>query len=201
MSNSDHWNKIFSDKNDQELGWYESDLSQTLKFLEHIAIHPGSKVFLPGAGTSDLVEELLKTDSHIVLNDISDSALKKLQARLGHGSFEFFHHDMGVAFTQKYDIDIWIDRAVLHFLLSEENILTYFNNVKDSIKVGGYVLLAEFSKSGASMCAGLNIHQYTVEEMQARLGSDFALITCEDFIFINPFAQERPYIYALFQRK
>jgi len=48
--------------------------------------------------------------------------------------------------------------------------------------------------------SGLNIHQYSEEEMQARLGKEFKLIICEDFIFINPFGQERPYIYALFQR-
>jgi len=56
---SQHWNTIFSTKTDSELGWYERDASQTLKFFDLIPQNKSATIFLPGAGTSVLVDELL----------------------------------------------------------------------------------------------------------------------------------------------
>lgn len=58
-----HWNAIFSTKLDSELGWYERDATQTLKFLELIPENHTATIFLPGAGTSVLVEELVSRGS------------------------------------------------------------------------------------------------------------------------------------------
>lgn len=91
-----HWNAIFSSKADPELGWYESDASQTLKFLDMIPHHETDVIFLPGAGTSVLVEALLARGHGIILNDISDEALKKLKDRIGHRweGLTWLHHDI-----------------------------------------------------------------------------------------------------------
>ena len=45
-----HWNTIFSTKADSELGWYERDAAQTLKFLNLIPESHTATIFLPGAG-------------------------------------------------------------------------------------------------------------------------------------------------------
>jgi hypothetical protein len=62
-------------------------------------------------------------------------------------------------------------------------------------------LLAEFSTTGASKCAGLEIHRYSVEEMTERMGKEFELVKHEHYTFINPFGEPRPYIYALYRKK
>jgi len=200
----EHWDDIFSTKQDTELGWYEDDLSPTLNLLSKIAIPSSSTVFLAGAGTSKLVDELIKTNANLVINDISAKALEKLSQRLGATKCQYLHHDLGYSFEQSFEqsveVDIWVDRAVLHFLLTEEQINHYFDNLKNTVKSGGYVLLAEFSNTGAMHCAGLEVHQYSTDEMQARLGEKFELITSKEYIFITPSKQERPYIYALFKR-
>ncbi len=195
-----HWDDIFSVKQDNELGWYEEDFSQTLSLLSKITISASSTLFLAGAGTSKLVDELIKTEANLVINDISTRALEKLSLRLDNAKHQYLHHDLGQSFDKNFSVDIWVDRAVLHFLLTEEQITHYFNNLKETVKCGGHVLLAEFSESGATHCAGLAVHQYSAEEMQVRLGENFELISSKKFTFINPFKQERPYIYALFKR-
>ena len=78
-----HWNAIFSAKTDPELGWYERNAAQTLKFLDLIPESRTATIFLPGAGTSVLVDELVSRGSRLILNDISDEALKKLKKRIG----------------------------------------------------------------------------------------------------------------------
>ncbi len=99
------------------------------------------------------------------------------------------------------DIDIWVDRAVLHFLTDEDDIEGYFENVKSTLEAGGYAIFSEFSKTGAPKCAGLNLHRYSVEELSERLGTEFELITHYDYNYINPRGDPRPYIYTLYKRE
>ncbi|GAW97090.1 MULTISPECIES: methyltransferase [Colwellia] len=199
-SKQEHWDEIFSAKQDTELGWYEDDLSQTLNLLNNIAISASSTLFLAGAGTSKLVDELLKTKAKLLVNDISAKALEQLSQRLDTSQCQYLHHDLSQSFDESFAVDVWIDRAVLHFLLTEEQITHYFDNLKNTVKCGGYVLLAEFSSTGATHCAGLTVHRYSTDEMQKRLGDKFELIESNEYVFVNPFQQEMPYIYALFKR-
>jgi hypothetical protein len=198
-----HWNAIFSAKTDSELGWHESDTSQTFKFLDLIPQNETTAVFLPGAGTSVLVDELLARGHQLILNDISDEALNKLKKRIGmtKDKLTWLHHDISKPLPSGIPLaDIWIDRAVLHFLLEESDIQGYFSNLHSAIHPGGYALLAEFSTTGAPKCAGLELHRYSVEEMTERMGAEFELVKHEDYTFINPFGDPRPYIYALYRK-
>lgn len=201
-SPNEHWNAIFSAKTDPELGWYEKDASQTLKYLEKIPHKESATVFLPGAGTSVLVEELLAKGYRIILNDISDSALQKLKERVGDNDrLTWLHHDISKPLPDGLPlVDIWIDRAVLHFLLNEEDIKGYFVNLHSSLRNGGYALLAEFSSEGAPKCAGLQLHRYSIDELNMRVGPNFQLVEHEDYVFINPYGDARPYIYSLYRK-
>lgn len=199
-----HWNHIFAGKEDKELGWYEGDVSQTLRFLDVIPGGPTGTAFVPGAGTSLLVEELSARGMSLVLNDISDEALGRLKGRIGHGGegLTWICHDISKPLpTYTPQVDLWVDRAVLHFLLEAADIDGYFRNLRTVLKPGGHVLLAEFSEDGAPRCAGLNVHRYTVEEMTRRLGPEFTLLKTEEYVFKNPAGSPRPYVYALFRRE
>jgi EEF1A lysine methyltransferase 2 len=199
---NEYWNAIFSAKGDPELGWYEKDVSQTLKFLEKIPHQESDTVFLPGAGTSILVDELLARGYKIILNDISDQALEKLKKRIGLSDrVIWLHQDISAPLPEGMpQTNIWIDRAVLHFLLEEEAIKGYFSNLHRSLSTGGNALLAEFSAIGAPKCAGLNLHRYSIEELNIRMKPQFQLLSHEDYIFTNPAGDPRPYLYTLYQK-
>ena len=200
----EHWDTIFSSKEDAQLGWYEKDASKTLQFLENIPDWEKSAIFVCGAGTSVLSEELARRNIKLVINDISVEALSKVKQKLGSkaDAINWLCQDIAHPITQEMpQVDIWIDRAVLHFLLDEENIAGYFKNLKATLKAGGHAVFAEFSKNGAAKCAGLVLHRYSAEELAERLGNEFALVTHHDHVYVNPFGDQRPYIYALFKRK
>lgn len=198
----EHWNAIFSATSDPELGWYEQDAAQTLKFLDLIQQNKNSTVFLPGAGTSVLVEELIRRGHQLILNDISDEALNKLKDRIGeHQGLFWLHHDISEPLPDDMPpADVWIDRAVLHFLLEEPAIQGYFANLHRTVLPGGYALLAEFSTTGAPKCAGLELHRYSIDELNERMGTGFELVKQEDYTYINPWGDPRPYIYALYRK-
>jgi len=199
---NDHWDSIFSEKNDEQLGWYEKDVTQTLKFIHMIPDRENSTVFLPGAGTSQLALNLFADGYKLILNDISKKALEKLESHMGTNDRTIWlHHDISKPLPDNLpSVQIWIDRAVLHFLTDEKAIDGYFSNLKQALDPGGHVLLAEFSSHGASQCAGLDLHRYSIEEMTDRLGPDFQLIRHEEYTYTNPSGGKRPYIYALFKQ-
>jgi len=204
ISNSKHWDSVFSGTEDSKLGWFENDAAQTIELLNHIPKWQSATIFLPGVGTSVLIEKLLGNGVKLVLNDISIEALKRVKKKFGVQNKDLYwlcqdisqpiHDDIP-------DIDIWIDRAVLHFLTNEDDIKGYFKNVASKLKVGGYAIFAEFSKTGASKCAGLAVHQYDIEELSERLGSFFNRMLFFDYTYINPNGDSRPYIYALYKRE
>ena len=200
MNLEEHWNSIFNKTDDNKLGWWEDETSQTLKFIENININSSTNIFLAGAGTSVLVDELIKQDCNLILNDISFIALEKLKLRLKNSSkLDFFQYDLSKPFV-KENIDIWIDRAVSHFLLKEKDIKIYFENLNKNLKIGSFALFAQFKIGGATSCASLEIKQYDIDELSKRLGENFELILSEDYDFINPFGNKKEYIYALYKR-
>ncbi len=203
-SSSEHWNSIFLHTEDSKLGWYEKDASKTFDLLNQVPKWECTKIFLPGAGTSILIDELLTRGAELVLNDISSEALNRVKSRLGDKSegigIIWLCQDIAMPVIDKIpSVDIWIDRAVLHFLTDEADIKGYFNNVKSLLKAGGYAIFAEFSKSGEAKCAGLILHRYSIGEISERLGSSFKLISHFEHTYINPFGGPRPYVYALFK--
>jgi SAM-dependent methyltransferase len=202
-SSPEHWNQIFKTKEAPSLGWYEHDPSQTLAMLADVPDRMSAKVFLPGAGTSVLVDQLLLQGNTVILNDISREALDRLKARIGdRRDALWLCQDIATPLPPTVSqVDLWIDRAVLHFLIEESDIAGYFNNLRALLRPGGFALLAEFSLSGAPQCAGLPVHRYSVDEFGMRLGPDFKLLRQSDYTFTNPAGAPRPYLYALYQRQ
>lgn len=200
---STHWDEIYSNKSIQELGWYEKDGSTTIKFLQDHLIQ-GERVFLTGAGRSLLVDDLLLKDCKLVLNDISKIALEKLkeqQPRLQFPPHEFIIQDLSSEESKAFpEVDIWIDRAVLHFLVEDEQVENYFKRLKSTVQPGGKVMLAEFTTGSALKCASLPIRHYSTEDYQHHLGVEFRLLKEMPYTFTNPRGEPRLYQYALFQR-
>lgn len=200
---ADHWNEIFKKTDEEKLGWHEDDYSQTLKFIELISGWGNSKIFLSGVGTSGLIDLLSEANTELVLNDISSAAIEKLKHRYGSKphNFKWLCQNISEPLPAELDdIDIWIDRAVLHFLNDDSAIEGYFRNVHATIKKGGYALFAEFSKTGASHCAGLDVRRYDLDDFKNQL-TEFELVESDEYTYINPTGDPRPYLYALFKKK
>lgn len=202
----EHWNKTYSNSPEEKLGWYESDLTPTLEMIKKTGLHKTSRILIIGAGTTTLIDELLKKGySNLLATDISEISLNKLNVRLGEESnkVEWIIDDLtSPALLSKIQpADFWIDRAVLHFFTEPKDQESYFKLLKSKIKQGGFVKFAEFSTEGAAKCSGLNVHRYSVEMLAERLGSDFNLIHSFNHIYTMPSGALRPYVYALFKKE
>ena len=198
----DHWDQIFELSEDEKLGWFEKDFSQTKRFLEKIPNWDRSSIFVPGVGTSGLIGLLQKTNAKLILNDLSSKAIENAKYKYSNieDRIHWICQDISTELpVEPASVDVWLDRAVLHFLTENQSIEGYFENVKKVVKTGGHVLFAEFSKSGAKKCAGLDVKRYDVKDLSYFL-PDFSLIASEDYNYLTPKGDNRLYIYALFKR-
>jgi len=202
-----HWEGVYQTKEDEQLGWFEDLPETTLQLIEKCHLKPDATILNVGAGTTRLIDALIERGfTNIIANDLSKAALQKLEQRILK-KYDFklncITDDLTKpqALLKLQNIDLWIDRAVLHFFLLEEEQKAYFNVIKKTVRKGGYVLIAVFSLEGAEKCSGLPLQRYNAEMLQNHLGSEFKLDEAFDYIYINPSGSERPYIYTLFKRQ
>lgn len=202
-SSPQHWDRIFSTIRDEELGWYEENAGAGLRLLQSIPGLQKSTVFIAGNGTSRLTELLLNENCQVTVNDISQLAIDRLILRLGAKADQVKYLCQDISHPLPAQLPrcrIWIDRAVLHFLLEEHEIDSYFQNLCHLVEPGGFALFAEFAPQGAPRCAGLDVHRYSASELAQRLCEDFELLEERNHNHITPSGGERPYVCALFRR-
>ena len=200
-----HWNSTYLKNQTENIGWYEEKSDQTLALIQETKLPKNATILNVGAGSSSLIDNLLEEGfSHIIANDLSNESLKPLKLKFDkNNKVEFIVDDLlnPSKLNKLKNIDLWNDRAVLHFFLSKEEVTAYFNLLKMVLKPKGFVIIAVFAKNGADKCAGLPLKKYNVKMLENELGNDFELKKSFNYTFVNPFGGERPYIYTLFQRK
>jgi hypothetical protein len=209
MSNTqnlkEHWNKAY-DKDDNQLGWFEEFPTSTMQIIESCKLEKNARILNVGAGTTTLIDSLLDAGfTNLIANDLSSVALLKLKDRIlkSHDyNLKCITDDLTnpTEIQSLETIDLWIDRAVLHFFLKEDEQNAYFNLINNIVAKDGFVLIAVFALDGAEKCCGLDLKRYNVDMLQNSLGTNFKFINAFNYTFINPFGGERPYIYTLFKR-
>jgi len=201
-----HWETIYSKKQVEKLGWFEENPVPSLELIARCNLNQDSSILNVGAGATRLVDELLELGyTNIIANDLSEEALERLKSRLGDqtsNQVKWIVDDLTNPSELKSlePVDLWHDRAVLHFFTDDQEQATYFKLLKQLVKPGGYAIIAAFNLQGAPTCSGLPVHRYNQRMLQERLGNDVILQEAFDHKYIMPSGDERAYIYTLFKR-
>ena len=201
-----HWNNAYQKTPVDSLGWYEEDPIPSMDLILKCNLPKDALLFNAGAGATTLIEQLLeKGYTNVVVNDIAAEALTELKNNLSthkHSHVQFVVDDLTnpTELLKLKNIDLWHDRAVLHFFTEKHQQKAYFDLVRKVMKPKGYVILAEFNLEGAKKCSGLDVFNYNEEMLQERLGNDFKLLKSFNYTYIQPSGNTREYVYALFQR-
>lgn len=202
----EHWERVYERTAIEDLGWYEENPEPSLRLISESKLTKTASILNVGTGVSTMVDELLSLGyRNITATDISLSAMETLRGRLGpeqSGLINWVHDDITnpEKLQMLEELDLWHDRAVLHFFKDPHEQDAYFNLLKKLVKERGYVIIAAFNLKGATKCSGLPVTRYNQEMLQEKLGENFVLKAAFDYTFINPSGDEREYIYTLFQR-
>ena len=201
-----HWNKIYERSPIDKMGWYEEDPEPSLSLINKYLSNKDSRILNVGAGASMLVDRLLEEGYEAVIaNDLSLKALKRLKSRLGleEHKVEWIIDDLTKphALLKLYPVNLWHDRAVLHFFNDEEAQTTYFNLLRSLVAKDGIAIIAAFNLDGADNCSGLPVHRYNKEMLQSGMGPDFELLDAFNHTYTMPSGDTSEYIYTVFKRK
>ena len=202
-----HWNNAYQKSPVTNLGWYEESPAPSIELIEACSLPKEALIFNAGAGATTLISELLaKGYENIAVNDISAVALAALKSSLPspvNASVQFVVDDLTnpSELLKIKNVDLWHDRAVLHFFTEEKQQKVYFDLLKGALKPKGFVILAEFNLEGAKKCSGLDVFNYNEEMLQERLGPDFELLKSFNYTYIQPSGNTREYVYTLFRKK
>ncbi len=196
-----HWEEIYSKSNLNKHTWTQDIPETTLSIIDSLNINKDSHIIDVGGGDSTLVDSLLNLGyKNITVLDISENAINIAKNRLGYNSqlVNWIVSDIS-EFVPQQRYDLWIDRAAFHFLRDKKSIIQYVNLVNTSLTRNGYLLIATFSDTGPVKCSGLEVSQYSKENLTKVFESGFNREYCVFEDHITPAHAEQNFIYGLFK--
>ncbi len=200
----EHWNNAYLNSPEEKLGWFETDLTPTLNLVTKTNLNKSARILNVGAGSTTLIDELIKLGyTDLIASDLSEVALEKLKNRIKSTKVDYLVDDLtkSTKLTKIENVDLWIDRAVLHFFTKNNEQDAYFELLKSKVTKNGFVILAEYNLDGATVCAGLPVYRYSKDMLVEKLGREFELLESFEYMYYMPSGAKRPYIYTLFVKK
>ncbi len=201
-NNRNHWEKVYTTKQSNEVSWFQEYPKTSMEFLELFQLPLSANIIDIGGGDSNLVDALLdKGYTNIWVLDISSSALEKAKIRLGVKA-DLVHWVVSdvTEFIPPLKFDFWHDRAAFHFLTNPDAVDKYVAIAESGISDNGYLVLGTFSENGPEKCSGLEIKQYNETSMSNRFEASFMRIKCVTENHVTPFNTVQNFLFCSFRR-
>lgn len=203
-SNTEHWQSVYQSKSASDVSWFRPHLDASLELMKQAGLNANSRVIDIGAGASTLVDDLLDLGvRQITALDISMESLEVAKQRLGSRA-EHIRWIVGDVARLELDvdsIDIWHDRAALHFLVDPADAAAYVVNATRAIARGGYAVIGCFAKDGPEKCSGLTVARREAEDIEKLFGDAFALVDSRREQHATPWGSTQSFAYALLRKR
>jgi 2-polyprenyl-3-methyl-5-hydroxy-6-metoxy-1,4-benzoquinol methylase len=202
MGTKDHWEKVYSSKQLNEVSWYQPVPETSLQFTRQLNIATDARIIDIGGGDSLLADHLLMLGyNDITVLDISAAAIKKAKLRLGAnaGRIQWVVSDV-VEFKPATQYDFWHDRAAFHFLTTPRQIESYLAIAQKCIAPSGKMVLGTFSTDGPEKCSGLPVKQYSEGALTTLLRKYFEKIRCVATDHLTPFDTVQHFLFCSFKK-
>ena len=198
-----HWETVYRRNREDEVSWFQKIPDTSLRMIEALDLEPDARILDVGGGASRLADGLLNAGyRHITVLDITDQALQQSRARLGERArlVEWIAADV-ITFQPDTTWDVWHDRAVFHFLVTEEARAGYCRALERALGPGGHVIIATFGPQGPEKCSGLPVVRYDPERLAGALGAEFTLCHTELEQHTTPAGRQQEFLYCWLRRE
>lgn len=197
----DHWRKVYTDKQPEDVSWFQATPEQSLRALDRFGAEPSQLVVDIGGGASTLVDALLARGwGDVTVLDIAAPALAEAQARLGEAGAVVMWEVADITnWRPPHRYDIWHDRAVFHFLTEPAQRAAYIRTLGEGLKQGGLAIFATFALDGPEKCSGLVVERYDADKLAATLGPEFSLEASWRDQHLTPWGSAQAFTWCVFR--
>ncbi len=201
MKSTDHWYNVYSEKDAQDVSWFEPNAARSLAMIDALNLSPESAVVDMGGGASRLIDGLLDRGFHQpTVVDLAQTGLDQSKARLGtrHTLVDWICADAR-QWRPSRAYQLWHDRAAFHFMTTAEDQDNYISCLKNALGEGGYAIIASFALDGPEKCSGLPVCRYDPKTLTATLGAQFKLLDHQFEQHRTPWDAVQSFQYSLFK--
>ena len=202
MSLAEHWDNVFRTKPRTDVSWFEAEPTTSLELVKSVTTTSASVIDI-GAGTADLARRLISDGyADVTVLDISTIAIDSMAA-----SFTDADHKpvFVVADVTKWlpgrTYDVWHDRAVFHFMVTDELRNGYKSTLTRAIHPGGFAIIGTFAKDGPEQCSGITVTRHSPESIADFLSTDFDPVRSLGRIHRTPHGVDQHFVWVTLRRR
>ncbi len=198
-----HWEEIYKKKDSAEVSWYQPKAETSMEYIRKLKLKKSTRIIDIGGGDSFLAENLLAEGyTEITVLDISGKALDRARSRLGDKAkkITWIAEDV-TAFSPREKYDLWHDRATFHFLTEQAEVIKYKKTVNHGLKANGYLVIGTFSEKGPEKCSGINVKQYSQQELTDCFKEGFNTLECKNVDHLTPSGAIQNFSFCSFQKR
>ena len=198
----DHWNRFYARRRPDEASWFQTVPERSLELIREYATKD-ARILDVGGGTSKLVDHLLDHDyAGVSVLDISAAPLEAAKQRLGERARRVHWIVSDISIEPPLEaVDVWHDRAVLHFLTTPEAQTAYVETAASTVVPGGTVIVATFALDGPEKCSGLPVKRHDGTSLARLFGPRFELVEERPESHVTPKGAEQRFCWAVLRRR
>ena len=199
---TDHWQKVYLSKGEQEVSWSQMDPEPSLGLIVKFAPSHQASIVDIGGGASRLVDALCARGyENLTVLDLSAAALETARQRLGApaGRVNWIAAD-ATQWQPEQAFDLWHDRAAFHFLVEARDREAYLDRLRRGVKAGGHAIIATFALDGPEKCSGLPVQRYDPASLSAMVGDAFELAAHQPHRHVTPWGAVQSFQFSVLRR-
>ena len=204
VTSKSHWDSVYATKEPDSVSWFQKSAKLSLSYIQQASLNFTSPIIDVGGGASRLVDALQsKGYRNLTVMDISNESLERSKSRLGNfaDSVDWIVADITRVKLPENNYQFWHDRAVFHFLTQPSDRNAYLNQLKHSVKSGGYILIATFAEDGPTECSGLPIVRYDIDTLNYLLKEFAEPVANVRESHATPFGTQQSFVYGYWRKK
>jgi trans-aconitate methyltransferase len=195
-----HWEAAYA-HGDTRRGWYQPRAQTSLDILQQVS-SPTDSVVDVGGGASTLVDVLIEAGyDDLTIVDTAAVALEiaKNRVEADGSTVKWVVADL-LTWQPNRTFDVWHDRALLHFLLTEDEQQQYRKTLLSATVPGSRAVFGVFGPDGPTSCSGLPVQQFDEELLSKLLGPKFKIARSFTNNHTTPSGASQQFLWATAQR-
>jgi trans-aconitate methyltransferase len=201
MADAAHWNDRYRTVGSSEVSWYESEPTVSLELLDLLGVSPDQSVIDIGGGASALVDHLLaRGHDDLAVLDLSAAALDEARQRTGDPEMVIWIEGDLVTWAPPRRWQVWHDRAVAHFLTTDDQRAAYARTLAAATGPGAAVVLGAFAPDGPTHCSGLEVRRQSFDDL-VELAGDLDVIERRHHLHRTPSGGEQSFSWIAGRRR